>query len=496
MPEAQTSNLTATVQIITGSYERALHGTLATINGDGTSNSVNFSTNFLISGHVSSIRCLAISDPSDPSLEAPSRRILATGGADERINLYQIAGSLPPVSTKADPLAPSASQNRELGSLLHHSSTITTLSFPSRGKLLSAALDNKIAISRVRDWTVLSEIRAPIPKVQGRPSGDTATPGEVPAGINDVAVHPSSKLALSVGQGERCMRLWNLVTGKKAGVLAFERPVLTALDEGRWRGGEARGVVWSPDGDEFAVQFEKGAVIYDLACTVLGIAKVEGSKICRLMYLPEPEKDSRNGKSNGTSIREPVRILAMSTEDGRILFYDTNPIDGAKATSATAMEDAAQGKKKSSKLPTCRCTAQLGEQTRGSRIKDFKLLRSSESKQEVFVVTGTSDGTIRVWSVDVPSLTTVTETAGGETSQKKSQNVALEARTVQLAVKQVGALLGAYESRARITCLEAFIMLPAARKGDADANGTRIFTPAGHADEGGDDWGGFDSDEG
>ena len=38
---------------------------------------------------------------------------------------------------------------------------------------------------------------------------------------------------VTVSKGERCMRLWNLVTGKKAGVLNFSRDVLHSV-----RGGE------------------------------------------------------------------------------------------------------------------------------------------------------------------------------------------------------------------------------------------------------------------
>ena len=83
-----------------------------------------------------------------------------------------------------------------------------------------------------------------MPKPQGRPSGDTAGPGEVPAGVNDFAIHPSQKLMLSVGRGEKCMRLWNLMTGKKAGVLNFDRELLNQVGEGKYGNGEGRRVLW------------------------------------------------------------------------------------------------------------------------------------------------------------------------------------------------------------------------------------------------------------
>src|SRR5699024_9459051 len=97
---------------------------------------------------------------------------------------------------------------------------------------------------------------APRPKVQGRPSGDTAPPGGSPSGVNDFAVHPSMKLMLSVGRGEKCMRLWNLVTGKKAGELNFSKDMLQSVKEGRWSSGEGRKIEWNIKSEEFAVSFE------------------------------------------------------------------------------------------------------------------------------------------------------------------------------------------------------------------------------------------------
>jgi len=266
-----------TVQIITGSYERVLHGVTATITsatyeGPGASPDIHFADTFLFNAHSSAIRCLAISPPStssDPS--QPAKVILASGSTDERINLYHISAS--PVSVQGNPpLKPTLTattindnpKNRELGSLLHHSSSISALYFPTRSKLLSAAEDNTIAVVRTRDWTVLSTIKVPIPKALGRPSGDTAPPGGFPAGVNDFAVHPSMKLMVSVGKGEKCMRLWNLVTGKKAGVLSFGREILHGVGEGRWGNGEGRKVEWDSKGEEFAVGFERGVVIFGM----------------------------------------------------------------------------------------------------------------------------------------------------------------------------------------------------------------------------------------
>ena len=222
--------------------------------------------------HTSAVRCLALSPSSsfsDPS--GQQKVILASGGSDEKINLYHIAASkdekISPSITLAGNGTMQSPKNRELGSLMHHSSAINSLKFSTRSKLFSAADDNTVAIARTRDWTVLSSIKAPIPKAQGRPSGDTAPLGGTPAGVNDFAVHPSRKLMISVGKGEKCMRLWNLVTGKKAGVLNFERSLLQGVGEGKWGSGEGRKVKWNTTGGVFLVAFEKGAVLFGMVIT-------------------------------------------------------------------------------------------------------------------------------------------------------------------------------------------------------------------------------------
>lgn len=266
-----------TIQIIVGTYEKILHGVTATIAvetlGTGTdTKSADFIETFLFNAHSSAIRCLAISPPSLSSDATNSQKaILASGSSDQSINLYHISTS--PAQQNGRPVSGLSlggrtimqnPRNRELGSLQHHSSSINALCFPTRSKLLSAAEDNTVAITRTRDWTVLSTIKPPNPKPHGRPSGDTAPFDGAPAGVNDFAIHPSMKLMVTVGKGEKCMRLWNLVTGKKAGVLNFAKELLQSVGEGKWSLGEGRKVRWNSLGEEFVVSFEKGAVVFGM----------------------------------------------------------------------------------------------------------------------------------------------------------------------------------------------------------------------------------------
>ncbi|GAB7349609.1 hypothetical protein MBLNU459_g0294t1 [Dothideomycetes sp. NU459] len=431
------------IQVITGSYERVLHGFAATISGDIVENTKNitpettptFSDTFLFAAHSSALKSLALSPPTEAH-----KRILATGSTDERINLFFVSTTPPKEDSKAN--LPSLSntsivenpRNRELGSLLHHSSSVNKLHFPTKGKLFSAADDNTVAISRTRDWTVLSTIKVPIPKAQGRPSGDTAGPGEVPAGVNDFAIHPSMKVMVSVSKGERNMRLWNLVTGKKAGVLNFDRDLLQAVGETRYSSGEGRKVLWSNDGEDYVVGFERGAVVYGMDSVPKAIIRPSPpTKLHQMRFVPSaPGSDSRS-------------ILALSTENGRIYFYDI----GKTTTAASAKHP-----------PTCPPIAQLGGAEAGfaGRIKDFEILQMPESQKSAsspcFIVSGSSDGAVRIWRFSASEMeqTEIEAEGQGKDPVKSTSNGA----AVQL--QQIGTLVGTHETGHRITCLVAFVM--------------------------------------
>lgn len=79
----------------------------------------------------------------------------------------------------------------------HGVGSVTCLAFAARAHLLSAAEDGTLALFRARDWAVLRTLRGHA----GR--------------VNAVGVHPSGKLALSVGS-DRTLRLWDLMRGTGA----------------------------------------------------------------------------------------------------------------------------------------------------------------------------------------------------------------------------------------------------------------------------------------
>ncbi|KAK8149142.1 hypothetical protein G3M48_008009 [Beauveria asiatica] len=428
--------LPETLQIIAGSYDQVLHGITANLHHSAE---CQFADTFLFNAHSSAIRCVAVSPVSAKISGQAQKVLLATGSTDERIHVYNLSAHPPPLDKKGRALLATVAprpilenpKNREVGTLLHHSSTVTALRFPTRSKLLSASEDSTIAVTRTRDWSVLSTIKAPIPKAFGRPSGDTAPFDGTPSGVVDFAIHPSMKVMISVSKGERCMRLWNLVTGKKAGVLSFTRDMLVQAGEGKHASGEGRRVVWgSADGaDEFAVAFERDVVAFGMdsvpKCRVMPFR----TKVHQVTYisLDSVGKDGQEGESGDS-------VMAVSTEDGRVLFFSTKADDLVK-------QEITEGE--GEKLPLAKLLGQVGGKDTGvtSRIKDFAVLRSQLNAGLLYVAAASSDGKVRVWTVTDEAL-------------RAGQG------------KQVGELAGLYETHNRITCLAGFVMIP--RPDDAE----------------------------
>ena len=145
-------------------------------------------------------------------------------------------------------------------------------------------------------------------------------------------------------------------------------------------------------------------------------------------------------------------VLAVSTEDGRVLFYSTTRFSQLESTESDSKPD----------IPICTSIGQLGGAAENvtTRIKDFEILRMPGS-QSLVAVTGSSDGAIRLWMLHDA------ETADGSLVQTRSMDDVIQKSEKAAAVTpssngamitQVGSLLGTYEAGNRITCLKAFVM--------------------------------------
>ena len=203
-----------------------------------------------------------------------------------------------------------------------------------------------------------------------------------------------------------------------------------AVGEGKYATGEGRRIEWDEEGEEFVVGFERGAVVFDIECKVRSVVVPRPStKVHQMAYVREVEGN----------------VLAVSTEDGRILFFDTAQASGQETNGTDS-----KGKEA---IPHAKLIAQLGGRALGvsSRIKDFSILSHPTTSapttettvsRNLVITTASSDGVIRLWSLSTGELDIAREAAiaAGEK------------------VPQVGHLLAQYETGNRITCLAAFVM--------------------------------------
>ncbi|KAJ3272709.1 hypothetical protein HDV01_005345 [Terramyces sp. JEL0728] len=175
--------------VVAGTYERLLYG----LNGSFTDKELVPS--FIYPAHISCITALACTP-----------RFLATGSTDEHVKLYDLK------------------IRKEIGSLMHHSGTITGLSFVGKHHLITTSEDGCIGIVRTSDWEHLKSLQGHAGTVVG------------------LDVHPSGKVLLSVGK-DKTLKCWDL----QRAICSFSMK-LSALPNK---------VKWSITGAHFAVFFDK-----------------------------------------------------------------------------------------------------------------------------------------------------------------------------------------------------------------------------------------------
>lgn len=151
---------------------------------------------------------------------------------------------------------------------------------------------------------------------------------------------------------------------------------------------------------------------------------------------------------------ETKDLLAVSTEDGRIMFYDTTNVVETQITKPDSKPE----------IPILKAICQLGGVAEGltGRVKDFEVLKPSGSEDFV-IVTGSSDGAVRVWTVDESELVeeqSISRDLNDKISiSANSGDGKVNGDSTKLSnTRQIGLLLGTYEAGNRITCLKAFVM--------------------------------------
>ena len=149
-------------------------------------------------------------------------------------------------------------------------------------------------------------------------------------------------------------------------------------------------------------------------------------------------------------------LLAVSTEDGRILIFLTDSRDEEPRTPSN--EDA---------IPILKPAGQLRGNDNG-RIKDFEILSHFDeeaSSIQLYIVAASSNGDISVWLLEMNKFGRSRETStssnlnrNNEVDNKHEVDDSAGCRPVDNQLVSIGKLLGKYATGHRITCLKAFLM--------------------------------------
>ncbi|XVE88421.1 hypothetical protein DITRI_Ditri19aG0068500 [Diplodiscus trichospermus] len=288
------------MSLIAGSYERFIWGfKLKPVTYDPSSQSLTLTQLFSYPSHIAPITTVAAAGPA-----------AASGSSDDTIHIYDLSSAA------------------SLGPLHHFSSSVTSLSFytpPNLSfprNLLSAAADGSISIFDTEPFVLLKSFRSH------------------KKGINDLAVHPSGKLALSVSR-DGCLAMSNLMRGKRSFCCRL--------------GKEATIVKFEGSGEKFFMVTEEK----------VGVHLAEDA---RLLLELENEK----------------RVLCAAPGESGILFT------GGESRSITAWDT------NSGKVAYCI------EDAHSSRVKGIVVLTKDDGGGDddpYLVASASSDGFIRVWDV-------------------------------------------------------------------------------------------------
>ncbi|KAF9162553.1 p21-activated protein kinase-interacting protein 1-like protein [Actinomortierella ambigua] len=297
-------------RIVTGTYQNVLYGIDAYWNEDKT---LKMKPVFAFSAHIGCIKSLAIGGST-----------LASGSTDEKIQLYDLK------------------RRKELGALMQHTGTITTLAFHQHTHMLSGSDDGKICVWRSKDWECLKIMK-------GHQSS-----------VHSIAIHPSGKLALSVS-ADKTMRLWNLLLGKQASQNRLSHAGLQ--------------IAWNPSGARYAILFDHEIALYDMATA---------KPLCAIQPPPLTPGSSRKTRFNTMAYYTDDYVVA-GCEDKTLRIYATET--GELVCTLTGH-------------PSRIKDIDLLRNILVTPNKDANSTADAQSAESVdLLVSASSDGLVRVWDI-------------------------------------------------------------------------------------------------
>ncbi|XP_077991664.1 p21-activated protein kinase-interacting protein 1-like [Glandiceps talaboti] len=208
--------------VVAGCYEQVLLGYELRLSDN---KKLEFKLRFTEHSHTGCIRCLAVSDTH-----------LASGSTDETIQLYNLK------------------MKREIGALMQHEGSVSSIGFYSNTHLLSGSEDGTLCLWKTGSWECLKTLK-------GHRDG-----------LVSLSIHPSGKLAMSIGK-DKTLKTWNLIIGRTAYITNIKKV------------GEI--IQFSPSGNCYIVAADKQVDVYDLESAKVVHSFDTGIRIFALVFITE-----------------------------------------------------------------------------------------------------------------------------------------------------------------------------------------------------------------
>lgn len=279
------------LRIAVGTYEGHLYGWEWNPEVDNTKLKLNF-------GYGAHTECIKMVQ----FMQANQGTTMISGARDEMIRIYNLKKRI------------------EVGTLMQHTGSITCASFFDQTHLLTGSSDKSICIWRVSDWNCVHIL------------------GGHKDEVNDLAIHPSGKLALSVSK-DKTVQMWNLIKGRSG--------FIRKLDA------EASKVFFSSDGQKYGLVMDQTVLIYNAE---------NGEILCKFCH---------NGRIHASAFASPDLVVAVGEIESIVVWKVS---DGKKW-----------------KVLKAKCLK--------ARIKDMKLV-SIPTFELPYLILTTSIGSIQIWDLN------------------------------------------------------------------------------------------------
>ncbi|WWC67086.1 uncharacterized protein I206_100993 [Kwoniella pini CBS 10737] len=330
-PSISTPSSKSTFVIIAGTYEKLLYG-LEGSYPDPESGFPTLEPIFIFPAHLACVKAVAASKGG---------KWLATGSEDEFVKVWDLR------------------RRKEVGSLSQHTGSITSLHFPTSSHLITTSEDSTLSLFRTSDWALLKTLKGH----SGR--------------VNHVDVHPTGRVALSVGK-DNTLKMWDLMRGRGAASLPL--------------GSEAEMVKFSQSGTHFAVLFPRKIQIYSLTLKLLHTLETK-SRFNTLTFATLPDV--------GVGEQE---YLCVGTEKGVVEVYtlEIGEQDVPEESDDEEDEEKEEREKEGSSAEVTRVGTLIGHTNRIKSISTLQFVVPAEDEEErptILLTTVSSDGLINLYDL-------------------------------------------------------------------------------------------------